>query len=44
MVSFGGLVSADGALLRRVGGEDAAAFRALINLGLSLGFSAWASR
>jgi MFS family permease len=41
MVSFGGLVSADVTLMRRIGGEDAAAFRAsiraLINLGLSLG-------
>jgi MFS family permease len=41
MVSFGGLVSADGTLLRRIGGEDAAPFRAsiraLTNLGLSLG-------
>jgi MFS family permease len=41
MVSFGGLVSADATLLRRIGGEDAAAFRssirALINLGMSLG-------
>lgn len=41
IVSFGGLASADGALMRRIGGEEAAAFRAsiraLINLGLSFG-------
>jgi len=46
MISFGGLASADAALLRRVGGEDAAAFRAairaLINLGLSLGLVGFA--
>jgi predicted MFS family arabinose efflux permease len=40
-VSLGGLSAADGALLRRIGGENPAAFRAsirsLINLGLSLG-------
>jgi MFS transporter len=41
LVSMGALLSANGALLRRVGGEDAAAFRAstraIINLGMSLG-------
>jgi MFS family permease len=41
MVSIGGLASAYATLLRRVGGEDAAAFRAssraLVNLGMSLG-------
>ncbi len=41
MISVGGLASSSATLLRRVGGEDAAAFRAssraLVNLGMSLG-------
>jgi hypothetical protein len=41
MLSMNASLSADGALLRRIGGEDATAFRAtiqaLINLGISLG-------